>query len=86
MAISRLKDKTESATGEGRRTREEIEKCYQKIALRFQIGGKQQTSPASLWGVVISARWSCQLGVNLTVAICLIGVVARTDLAVSRAV
>ena len=43
-------DKTERVTGLGRRTREEIAKWNQMTALRFQTGGRQQTSPASLRG------------------------------------
>ena len=43
-------DKTERVTGLGRRTREEIAKWNQMTALRFQTGGRHQTSPASLWG------------------------------------
>ena len=43
-------DKTERVTGLGRRTREEIEKWNQMTALRFQTGGRHQTSPASLRG------------------------------------
>ena len=41
-------DKTERVTGLGRRTREEIAKWNQMTALRFQTGGRHQTSPASL--------------------------------------
>ena len=48
----RRKDKTERATGLGRRTREEIAKWNQIRALRFQTGGRHQTSPASLLGVL----------------------------------
>ena len=43
-------DKTERVTGLGRRTREEIAKWNQTTALRFQTGGRHQTSPASLRG------------------------------------
>ena len=43
-------DKTERVTGLGRRTREEIAKWNQMTALRFQTGGRHQTSPASLRG------------------------------------
>ena len=43
-------DKTETVTGLGRRTREEIAKWNQMTALRFQTGGRHQTSPASLQG------------------------------------
>ena len=38
-------------TGLSRRTREEIAKWHQMTALRFQIGGRHQTCPASLWGM-----------------------------------
>ena len=44
-------DKTERVTGLGRRTREEIAKWNQMTALRFQTGGRHQTSPASLRGL-----------------------------------
>ena len=44
------RDKLERVTGLDRRTREEIAKWNQMIALRFQTGGRQ-TSPASLRGV-----------------------------------
>ena len=44
------KDMTERVTGLGRRTREEIEKWNQMTALRFQTGGRHQTSLASLRG------------------------------------
>ena len=44
------KDKTERVTGLGRRTREEIAKWNQMTALRFQTGGRHQTSLASLRG------------------------------------
>ena len=40
-------DKTERVTGLGRRTREAIVKWNQMTALRFQTGGRHQTSPAS---------------------------------------
>ena len=43
-------DKTERITGLGRRTREEMVKWNQMTALRFQTGGRHQTSLASLWG------------------------------------
>ena len=43
------KDKAERVIGLGRRTREEIVKWNQTKALRFQTGGRHQTSPASLW-------------------------------------
>ena len=41
------KDKTERITGLGRRTREDIAKRNKMTALRFQTGGRHQTSPAS---------------------------------------
>ena len=44
------KDKIERVTGLGRKTREEIAKWNQMTALRFQTGGRHQTSPASLRG------------------------------------
>ena len=44
-------DKTERVTGLGRRTREETAKWNQMTALRFQTGGRHQTSPASLRGL-----------------------------------
>ena len=44
-------DKTERVTGLGRR-REEIAKWNQMTALRFQTGGRHQTSPASLRGSI----------------------------------
>ena len=45
------KDKTETVTGLGRRTREEIVKWNQMTAPRFQTGGGDiKTSPASLRG------------------------------------
>ena len=44
-------DNTERVTGLGR-TREEIAKWNQMIALRFQTGGRHQTSPTSLRGSV----------------------------------
>ena len=42
--------KTERVTGLDRRTGEKIAKWNQMTALRFQTGGKHQTSPASLQG------------------------------------
>ena len=50
-------DKTERLTGLGKRTRKEIAKWNQMTALRFQTGGRHQTSPASLRGADIG-RWS----------------------------
>ena len=47
------KDKTERVTGLGRRTKEEIVKWNQMAALRFQTGGRYQTSPASLQGHIL---------------------------------
>ena len=44
------KDLAERVAGLGWRTREEIVKYNQMTALRFQAGGRHQTSPASLWG------------------------------------
>ena len=49
-ASRQKKDKTERVTGRGRKTREEIVKLNQMTALRFQTGGRRQTSPASLRG------------------------------------
>ena len=49
-------DKTERVTGLGRRTREEIEKWNQMTALRFQTGGRHQTSPASVRGLNITYK------------------------------
>ena len=46
------KDKTKRVTGLGRRTKEEIAKWNQMTALRFQTGGRHQTSPASLRGLI----------------------------------
>ena len=48
--IRQKKNKTERVTGLGRRTKEEIAKWNQMTALRFQTGGRHQTSPASLRG------------------------------------
>ena len=47
----RKKDKIERVRGLGRRTREETAKWNQMTALRFQTGGRHQTSLASLRGV-----------------------------------
>ena len=45
------KDKTERATGLGRRTKDEIQKSRIKLtARRFQTGGRYQKYPASLQG------------------------------------
>ena len=44
--------KTERVTGLGR-TREEIAKWNQMTTPRFQTGGRHQTSPASLRGLVV---------------------------------
>ena len=58
------KGKTESVTGLGRRTREDIAKWNQMTALRFQTGGRHQTSPASLWGredsFAVKWHWYCK--------------------------
>ena len=43
-------DKTERVTGLGRSTRDVMAKWNQMTALRFQTGGRHQTSPASLQG------------------------------------
>ena len=55
------KKKTERVTGLGRKTRQEIVKWNQTTALRFQTGGRHQTSPASLSGVGVGGgggeRW-----------------------------
>ena len=51
-------DKTERVTGTGRRTREEIAKWNQMTALRFQTGGRHQTSPASLRGCPDDILWT----------------------------
>ena len=40
ILLAGRKDKTESATGGGRRAREETGKRYQMTALRFQTGGR----------------------------------------------
>ena len=50
MDLQAEKDKTERVTGLGRRTREKIAKWNQMTGLRFQTGGRHQTSPASLRG------------------------------------
>ena len=42
------KDKTEGASGLGRRTRQERVKCNPMTALRFQTWGRNQTSRASI--------------------------------------
>ena len=52
----RKKDKTEKVLRLGRRTREEIVKWNKMTALRFQTGGRHQTSPASLRGDIRHAR------------------------------
>ena len=44
------KDKTERVTGLGRRRSQDIVKWNQMTDLRFQTGGRHQTSPASLGG------------------------------------
>ena len=52
MDQQKEKDKTEGVTGPGRRAREETAKWNQMTALRFQTGGRHQTSPASLQGTI----------------------------------
>ena len=47
--------KIEGVIGLHGRTREEIAKWNQMTALRLQTGGRHQTSPASLWGLMIAA-------------------------------
>ena len=47
------KDKTERVTGLGRRTRQQTVEWNQMTALRFQTGGRHQTSPASLQGAKV---------------------------------
>ena len=58
----RKKDKTERVTGLGKTTREEIVKWNQMTALRFQTGGRHQTSPVSLWECLartsLSSQWT----------------------------
>ena len=44
------KDKTERTVRVGRRTREETVKWNQMTALRFQTGGRHQTTLTSFWG------------------------------------
>ena len=46
QAEEKKKKKTERVTGLGRRTREEIAKWNQMTTLKFQTGGRHQTSPA----------------------------------------
>ena len=52
----RNKHKTERVTGLGRRPREEMVKWNQMTVLRFQTGGRHQTSPASLKGMAQSLQ------------------------------
>ena len=47
------KDKTERVTGLGRRTRQQTVEWNQMTALRFQTGGRHQTSLASLQMVLV---------------------------------
>ena len=54
----RQKNVTERVTGLGRRTGEKIAKWNQMTALRFQTGGRHQTSPATLRGCH-SGRETC---------------------------
>ena len=58
------KDKAERVTGLGRKTREEIPKWNQMTALRFQTGGRHQTSPASLRGYTRDRRRRHRLDSN----------------------
>ena len=44
------KDRTERVARLSRRTRQDIVKCNQMTALRFQTGGQHQASLASFWG------------------------------------
>ena len=53
------KDKTERVIGLGRKTREEIGKWNQMTALRFQTGGRHQTSLASLQGEFETKKYFC---------------------------
>ena len=48
--ISRKMTRQKEQKDQAEKTREEIEKGYQMTALRFQTGGRHQTSPASLRG------------------------------------
>ena len=57
MDLQAEKDKIERVTGLGRKTREEIAKWNQMTALRFQTGGRHQTSPASLRGAEQGMDW-----------------------------
>ena len=52
-------DKTERVTGLGRRTREEIAQWNQMTALRFQTGGRKQTSPGAETTVAECSLKSC---------------------------
>ena len=54
MCQKAVKDKTERATGLGRRTKEEWDQTDTVTALRFQTEWKHQKSPASLRGVSLS--------------------------------
>ena len=45
---AKKKIRQKKVTGLGRKTREETVKWNQMTALRFQTGGRHQTSPASL--------------------------------------
>ena len=47
---------TDKVTGQGRRTKEEIVKWNQMTALRFQTGGRHQTSQAFLRGLIFSSK------------------------------
>ena len=60
-ASRQKKDKTERVTGLGRKLREEIVKWNQMTALRFQTGGRHQTSPASLRGQTVQQHFQQHL-------------------------
>ena len=58
------REKIERAMGVGRRTRNEIVKWNEMTALRFQTGGRHQTSPASLRGLQQGETQITKLQVN----------------------
>ena len=62
-------DKTERVTGLGRRTREAKAKWNQMTALRFQTGGRHQTSPASLRGLGVILFRCCKIRVKTCIMI-----------------
>ena len=51
------KDKTDRATAVGRRSREEIEKWNQMIALRFKTGERHQTFRPLFGGCCTKLKW-----------------------------